>query len=475
VEARADTHFPSLSAFLSRTLGAADRDTLDGAVTACLAHIGQYTGADVAFALLVDDSEYVNSNWVWTSPGETYTSPGRGTPVSLLFGSSLGLLRLGQTIAVNDLDDIELSPVERRAAEFNDTRALVLAPVRVGGTLLGLCGLQAYHEPRDWEQEVVDHLAFLAEQLVRGVSRTLERGELALADARNRRIAEFIPDGLALLDLAGVVRWASPSLARMTGRPAAGPTGLVGTPAVGLVPPAERPALAAGLAAATAEPQRRIVQVLTAEGPRWAELGWRVVSEPSAGVPDELVFSVRDVHERQLELLAMTALARQDELTGVANRAGLARRLDHLAEAGTSVLYVFLDLDGFKAVNDTYGHPTGDRVLAEVAAGLRGVLRPEDVVARVGGDEFAIVVTDPPPLDPAALGDRLLDGVRTAHRGPGAVTASIGIAGPLSASDPDLTRLADEAMYAAKRVGKDCWAHLGPDRSLHTSREAPPA
>ncbi len=474
MEARADTHFPSLSAFLSRTLGAASRETLDGAVNACLDHIGQYTGADMAFALLVDETEYVSREWVWTRPGETYMGPGPGTPVSLLFGSGVELLRLGHTVVVKDLDGIELSPIERLAAEHNDTRALVLAPVRVGGTLLGLCGLQAFHEPRAWEQEVVDQLRFLSEQLVRGVSRTLEHGELAVADARARRIAEFIPDGLALLDLDGVIGWASPSLARMTGRPATGPGGLAGTPAVELVPAADRAALAESLAAATAEPARCIVPLLTAEGPRWAELGWRVVSEPSAGVPDELVFSVRDVHERQLELMAMTALAQQDELTGVANRAGLARRLDHLAEAGTQVLYVFLDLDGFKAVNDTYGHPAGDRVLAEVAAGLRHVLRSEDVVARVGGDEFAIVVTDPPPLGPAALGDRLLEGVRAAHPEAGGVTASIGIAGPLPASDPALTRLADEAMYEAKRSGKDCWAHIGPDRTLHTSRPQPP-
>jgi diguanylate cyclase (GGDEF)-like protein/PAS domain S-box-containing protein len=467
-ESRADTHFPSLSALLSRTLGTARRDTLDGAVEACLAHIGRYTDADMAFTMLLDDTEYVSHDWYWTRPGETYLGPGVGTPIALLYGSSVELLRLGHMIVVSDLRAIEVSPVERKAAELNDLRGVVLAPVRVHGTLLGICGLQAFREPRDWPQDVVNQLGVLAEQLVRGVSRTLERGELALADARARRIAEFIPDGLALLDLDGVIRWASPSLVRMTGRSA---RLLVGRRAVELVPDGERRDLADALAAATAEPTRLVAQLTTPEGLRWAELTWRVVSEPDAGVPDEVVFSVRDVHERQLEYMAMTALTQQDELTGVANRGALARRLEQLAAQGTEVLYAFVDLDGFKTVNDTHGHATGDRVLAGAADALRAVLRPEDVVARVGGDEFAIVIAQ--PLDPATLGDRLLAAVRAVDVGTRRVTASIGIAGPTPASDPDLTHMADKAMYRAKGYGKDCWAHLSPAGTVSTGAGAP--
>jgi diguanylate cyclase (GGDEF)-like protein/PAS domain S-box-containing protein len=285
-----------------------------------------------------------------------------------------------------------------------------------------------------------------------------------LAYARARRIAEFIPDGLALLDLDGMIRWVSPSLVRMSGRPA---SELLDRPATVLVLGADAADLAEGLAAAGDEAIHRTARAYTPDGWRWAELAWRVVSDPDEAVPDEIVLSWRDVHDQQLELLAMTALAQHDELTGLANRAGLARRLDQLASQGMAVLYVFIDLDGFKAVNDTWGHPEGDRVLAEVAAALRSVVRPDDVVARVGGDEFAVLIA--PPIDPATLGDRLLGRVRTVSAGGRPVTVSVGIAGPVAAGDVRLHHLADDAMYEAKRCGKDAWAHLDSDRHLRTS------
>jgi diguanylate cyclase (GGDEF)-like protein len=275
------------------------------------------------------------------------------------------------------------------------------------------------------------------------------------------------------------VRWASPSLARMTGVTA---SRLVGRPATDLVQPADRGQLASALAQSGTEPQRLVVRSWGAGEWRWSELTWRVVSEPEEGVPDEIVLSVRDQHQNYLEYMALSARAQRDELTGAANRAGLDRSLDELAERGDDVLYLFCDLDGFKAVNDTLGHDAGDGLLAAVADALRSALRSDDVVARVGGDEFAIVVAF--PGDAATLGDRLLEAVRRARRGrrPGdsaapsagdpevAVSVSIGIAGPAPASDQGLRRLADQAMYEAKRLGKDCWVHLGPDGTRAASR-----
>ena len=459
----ADHHLPSLAALLSRTLGAANADNLDAAVEACLAHIGRFAGVDMTYALLVDDDEYVSHAWSWSAPGESYEGPGAGMPMGLMFSSSIEVLRLGRVIAVSDLDTIELSPVERLGATHNDLRGVALAPVRAGGTLLGVCGLQTFHRPREWEPEVVEQLEALAQQLIQGAARVLERGALAVASARAQRIAEFIPDGLALLDLDGTIRWASPSLLRMSGRPAGE---LVGQPATELVPTDDAADLAEGLAVAGDEAAHRVARARTPDGWRWADLTWRVVSDPEGAVPDEIVFSWRDIHERHLELLAMTALAQLDELTALANRSGLTRHLERLAAQGVAVLYVFIDLDGFKAINDTWGHPEGDRVLTDVAGALQSAVRPDDVVARVGGDEFAIVIA--PPFDPSTLGDRLLAGVRTVSVGGRAVTASVGIAGPVPAGDLRLHQLADDAMYEAKRCGKDAWAHIDGDRRLRT-------
>lgn len=157
----------------------------------------------------------------------------------------------------------------------------------------------------------------------------------------------------------------------------------------------------------------------------------------------------REEGQRALELAAST-----DTLTGLLNRAGFHRRALS-AEPGSSVIYV--DLDGFKAVNDTHGHAVGDAVLAEVARRLRAVCRPDDSIARLGGDEFAVIV-DVDMFGARAVAQRLLAALAAdlpEGLGPRSITASIGIA---SVDDrdalDDAIAAADHAMLAAKRAGK---------------------
>jgi diguanylate cyclase (GGDEF)-like protein/PAS domain S-box-containing protein len=152
-------------------------------------------------------------------------------------------------------------------------------------------------------------------------------------------------------------------------------------------------------------------------------------------------------------------LAGHDSLTGVANRAQFRDRLAHALAIGEAALAVaFCDLDHFKPVNDTYGHRAGDTVLIEVAARLRGALRAGDELARIGGDEFTVLLRNVP--DPAAarhVADRLLAAVAdpfSIQRDEVALGLSVGIAlAEPGASADDLLARADEALYLAKRAG----------------------
>jgi diguanylate cyclase (GGDEF)-like protein len=154
-----------------------------------------------------------------------------------------------------------------------------------------------------------------------------------------------------------------------------------------------------------------------------------------------------------------------DELTGLANR---ARFVDALGRAvrspssseGPAVLFV--DIDDFKAVNDTFGHAAGDAVLVEVAERLRRCVRPDDLAVRLGGDEFAVLLSGRDAQRAAAgIADRLmaaLDAPCAVGGGVLRITASVGIAGADMISSPDeLLRKADVAMYHAKRTGKGRW------------------
>ncbi|WP_373692864.1 sensor domain-containing diguanylate cyclase [Agromyces silvae] len=168
------------------------------------------------------------------------------------------------------------------------------------------------------------------------------------------------------------------------------------------------------------------------------------------------------VLQEQLEHEAM-----HDRLTGLANRARLQERLDEVLagadRSGRPLSVVFLDLDGFKPINDRLGHRLGDRVLAEVAANLASVARASETVARYGGDEFVIVCEDADAAAGAVIAERFraearrpLESIPPTY----AVSASVGVAAwePARGAKPtadELLRVADEAMYASKEAGRD--------------------
>ncbi|WP_337062174.1 diguanylate cyclase domain-containing protein [Kineococcus sp. G2] len=170
------------------------------------------------------------------------------------------------------------------------------------------------------------------------------------------------------------------------------------------------------------------------------------------------------------QLAAERRLAHQalhDALTGLANRTLLQDRVElaiaSAARGGGRLGVLYLDLDGFKAVNDAAGHEAGDALLREVARLLRGCVRPGDTVARLGGDEFAVLCPGPVgEADLVAVGERVLDRLRapvrlrtTGASLDAAVGASIGVStGDGTSTVRVLLHEADEAMYAAKRSGK---------------------
>jgi diguanylate cyclase (GGDEF)-like protein len=168
---------------------------------------------------------------------------------------------------------------------------------------------------------------------------------------------------------------------------------------------------------------------------------------------------VRRQGEQRLARLAFT-----DALTGLYNRAIFSERLDEaLAQAkrhSSRLGVIYVDLDGFKAVNDQHGHDAGDQLLLQVATRLREAVREYDTVARLGGDEFAVLVTHLQPDALKATAERIAASVSLPVVHDGArfqVTASIGIAAyPEHATDAVLLlKLADSAMYRGKRAGKD--------------------
>ena len=207
--------------------------------------------------------------------------------------------------------------------------------------------------------------------------------------------------------------------------------------------------VAIGSAAAVAAAAIPVVAIDAAQGPS-APLAALI---PAASVAILLV--VRDRVERERNALRTSALT--DPLTGLANRRSLLSRIDyeiarHTRSRGTFAL-ILLDLDGFKLLNDRFGHPTGDDLLRDVAAALKRAVRDQDTVARIGGDEFCVLApeTDEPGTE------RLVSRIATAV---GRVTAGVdalGVSAGAAAFPDDGTSLesilaaADDRLLEAKR------------------------
>jgi diguanylate cyclase (GGDEF)-like protein len=209
------------------------------------------------------------------------------------------------------------------------------------------------------------------------------------------------------------------------------------------------------------------------------EKGGRMVTALAAGTPVEvltrpvsttvgprLVIAVRDLRGRLEVERRMLHLARHDPLTGLPNRALLNERLTlELAQAragGPGFALMCLDLDRFKAVNDTHGHAAGDAVLREAARRLRAATRHDDFIARLGGDEFVIIrlndgAADSIALMAARICEHLSEPFDLGNGARGDISASIGIARcPQDTADAEeLQRCADVALYSVKRDGRN--------------------
>ncbi|MBR0854769.1 GGDEF domain-containing protein [Bradyrhizobium liaoningense] len=165
--------------------------------------------------------------------------------------------------------------------------------------------------------------------------------------------------------------------------------------------------------------------------------------------------------------------ARHDELTGLANRAGPVGALDErlsLPGRNETLALLYLDLDGFKSVNDTHGHAAGDRLLESVAERMRGLLRDGDLPARLGGDEFVVLAADRTAEEAAEFGRRLIEAIGAPHDLGWGTSARIGVSIGIAMAPEhgrrsgDLLRAADAAVYQAKfDGGSRCHAASGDE------------
>ena len=261
-------------------------------------------------------------------------------------------------------------------------------------------------------------------------------------------VLEDSREAIVVADRLGQVRWASPQA-----------EGVIQGRLLDAVHPDDRRDLAARYRRLAPEPGREDETVCRASDGvgGWKAVQVRIVNRLNDPTVGGWVTIVRDCGDDAATNARLVHRATHDSLTELPNRAALLRHLE--ASAGDAVAVLFIDLDGFKAVNDTLGHAAGDKLLVATADRLRRAVRPGDTVARLGGDEFVIVAGG---VEHRSVAVEIANRVRAAVARPlplsgriVRVTASIGISLGDDTHASALLGQADSAMYRAKQAGRD--------------------
>ena len=287
------------------------------------------------------------------------------------------------------------------------------------------------------------------------ISVALRQHQLLLAELDGRKaLTRLVADhaDVALLNLGprGTIRYASPAAAELVEE-------AEDTAFVRLFDPLDEALVRETLAEAARAPGATV----TLERPvfRGDEQVWlharicAIATEDKPAAPQGYAVTIRDVTARKQAELAVLQEAETDALTGLPNRRALMRQLDR------ALTHAIVDLDHFKAVNDTHGHNVGDMVLREVAGAMRRLARPGQLFARLGGEEFALVAAD------AEAAQSLCEALRRAITAltlvggggqPIRLTASIGLLTiDMPTSPGDALEAADRLLYRAKSLGRD--------------------
>jgi len=297
---------------------------------------------------------------------------------------------------------------------------------------------------------------------------------------RYRAITEGAANVTLVMDRAGRVLYASPSSLDILGfEPEQVPSLSFDT----LVYGEDWEPLKQGFQEAVAAPGKQIpvvrARILDARG-QWRDMEGAYTSMLSVPGVNGVVLSLRDLTQLKAAQSELHRLAFYDPLTGLANRQLFRDRLNYVARrsrrSGETAALMFLDLDGFKRINDTLGHDAGDELLRQVATWLEGCVREEDSVARLGGDEFVVLLSRISGADAAAkvaetIQRRLCQRVRLNDHEVG-ITTSIGITMiPRDSDDPGtLMKFADLAMYRAKEQGRNTFRFFAPSMNIKASR-----
>ena len=440
-----------------RATAARDRALLAaaGALVAATDREEICAAAEPAVRELVGDPDAVVRVALWTGACGPVRSPGRRTGSTPATGAGDVPVAGGTG---RDAAPRELDAVVRELLADSDGRECVTRPVVLADGARGAIVVTSANPVAPEHLQALDILSSQLAMALESVALT-EDQQRRRSEARFASMVENSSDVITLVDVDTTMRYLTPSVRQVLGYE---PEELVASRLVDLVHPSD---LARALAffddvAAVVGTSAPVEMRVRRHDGSWVDVevsGNNLVADPNVG---GIVMTVRDVSERRSLERELVHQAFHDPLTGLANRALFMDRCEQAhrraARDAPAAAVLFVDLDDFKAINDGFGHNTGDLLLMEFAARLRSCVRPLDTVARLGSDEFVVLLEEVGEPEVACrTAQRILDGLAepfTLGDTRTTVRASIGIAFADSecTGGEELLRNADMAMYTAK-------------------------
>mgnify|MGYP006275925605 FL=1 len=467
---------------VSRRLFDVGEQELDRALSKTLERIGQWCCVDRAYVMrFAPDLESYSNTHEWVADGITREIDSLQNVPSSTIPVLLERLNSKRPAIVSRVDELEPAWVcEKQLFESQSIRSLLSLPIFTEGRLVGLIGFDSVRSVRDWGSEEVALLQGLGDLIGVAMERADRQRKLRDSEALRREAEALAGMGSWEWELGSERFRASREWRNVSG---CGSGELTRGQVLALTPEPDRQRVEKALRETIERGveyciEHRIVRPDNGEE-RWVEVHARLQTDDSGR--RRLRGFAQDVTDRKHAEDKLYNLAHYDNLTGLPNRVlvldRLSQALKRSRRRSTRLALLFIDLDDFKKVNDTLGHDAGDQLLVESAERLLELFRERDTVARIGGDEFLVVLEEFDGMsDVVAAASRLLAAFRrpfVVRDRTYVVTASAGIAvAPEDGDSADeLMRKADTAMYHAKHKGRDEFQFFTPAMNESIERQ----
>jgi diguanylate cyclase (GGDEF)-like protein/PAS domain S-box-containing protein len=464
-------------------------ETWDDTVDDALARIGAFCEAHRSYLLLFNhDAGTFSNTHEWAAEGtEPQISYLQDLPLHPL-ESALRHLRNHETVIINDvaaLPDHWFN--ERELLLAQGCVSVILVPVIENDDLMGLVGFDSVGVAREWGDLEAHLLRVFADILASAMARRGADNALRISEERHRELVNRVREVIFRMDPDARLSFLNDAFECMFGVPS---HQAIGLPLEHFAIEEDRDGLQKRIARLYAGGVGELRSEIRCRHKSGEEKRIEIFCEAELDEQGRFlgIFgTMLDISERHAALAEVERLAFHDALTNLPNRSLLMQRLAEIAldacETGLHGAVLFIDLDNFKTLNDTYGHDRGDELLIQVARRLAASVRSGDVVARLGGDEFVVVLSG---LDPDAtvaevrariiaesLRATLNEGFELSSRSHH-VSPSIGVT-VFSGREHNvetLLRHADLAMYRAKAAGRDNISFFTPDMERDVMRRA---